>query len=151
MIALEDLGFFVRYIFDNPSTTSGHDLEVASDRVSWTQLAETFTKVTGIPAEFKRLSFTDYFNLYRNTDEPVGSEVKGGTTWEENFTGFWAMWRDDIIKRDIPALKVLHPGLRSLEKWMRENKYNGSAAMLLKNVEDKTTSVARNMDNFVKL
>lgn len=151
MIALEDLGYFVRYIFDNPSTTSGIDLEVASERVSWPQLVETFTRVTGIPAEFKRLSMTDYFALYRNADEPVGSEVKGGTTWQKNFTGFWSMWRDDIIQRDIPALKVIHPGLRSLEGWMRETGYNGKAAMLLKNVEDKKTLVGRDMEKFAKM
>ena len=47
MIALEDLGFFARYAFDNRAIVSGHDLEVATDWVSWDTLIATFTKVTG--------------------------------------------------------------------------------------------------------
>jgi hypothetical protein len=57
-------------------------------------------------------------------------------TFRENFTGFFNGWRDDLITRDIAALRRIHPGLHTLESWMREVNYDGMHKSVLKNLED---------------
>ena len=42
MIALSDLGWWARYVFEHRSETSGRELFVASDWVSWDYLVDTF-------------------------------------------------------------------------------------------------------------
>lgn len=44
MLYVEDLGFWVRHVLDNPDkTTTGVELEIASEMVSYPQIVETFT------------------------------------------------------------------------------------------------------------
>lgn len=143
MIALEDLGYFARWSFDNREKVSGRDLQVASDTVGWDYLVETFTKVTGKPAVVVHQPFEEWADNFNGTNNPVRNELigkeeaKGTTTWRGNFTGFWAQWRDDIIKRDLQWIRSIHPGLLDLEAWMRKTGYTGGReVMLLKNVED---------------
>ncbi|KAI0742363.1 NAD(P)-binding protein [Daedaleopsis nitida] len=143
MIALEDLGFFARYSFDHRAEVSGKDLEVASDWVSWEHLVATFTKVTGLKAEYVRQSYDEWCANRLGTDVPVanerGSVNDGSTTWKENFRGFWALWRDDVITRDFDWLRKVNPHGYTLESWMHAKKYRGAnvaGQTLLKNVED---------------
>jgi len=134
MIALSDLGWWARHIFDSPSTTTGKDLEVCSQVVSWPEIVETFKRVTGKKAEYKRLTIDEYYDLYSGADLPISK--LSPTTYRQNFGAFWRVWRDDIIQRDMNWIKQVHPGTMSLEQWMRVNKYDGSRKMGLKNVED---------------
>lgn len=144
MIALSDLGYFARYTFDHRTQTSGKDLEVASDLVNWDYLVSTFQKVTGQKAVYLPQSFDNWFNNYNGADMPEASDLHGQevgpltTTWRSNFTAWWNLFRDDICKRDIEWIKGVHPGVRSLETWMRENKYTGEELQkdFLKNMED---------------
>ena len=48
--------------------TSGKDLEIASDNVTWDELVATFTKVTGKKAVHKRLTIDEFFDLFINVD-----------------------------------------------------------------------------------
>jgi len=119
MIALSDLGFFARYTFDHRSETSAKDLQIVSEFVGWDHLVSTLA--------------TDL----------IGKEVPAGagkpTTWRENFTCWWNLYRDDIIKRDLNWIKSIHPKMHTLESWMRENNYTGlpaSGGSVLKNMED---------------
>lgn len=74
MIALTDVGFFARYIFDHRAETSTKDLEVASEIVGWEHLVETFTRVTGQPAVFKRLTLDEWWSNFTNVDAPIANE-----------------------------------------------------------------------------
>ena len=136
LIALQDLGFFARWVFDNPLETSGKDIQVASHRASGKDIAEAFTKVTGKPAVYVPITIDEYFGYFKNADAPVAPEAPQGMTFRQNFTGFWNGWKDDIVHRDMEWLKSTHPGLRSVESWMREHKYDGGKKGLLKNRED---------------
>ncbi|KAI0643403.1 NAD-P-binding protein [Trametes meyenii] len=142
MIALTDVGFFARYLFDNHEATSAQELRVAGDRVDWPYLVSTFTKVTGQPAVYLPLSMDDWFALFNQDDinKPLANEKQipdGSTTWRENFTCWWAQYRDDIIKRDFDMLRRINPNLYTLERWMREAEYNGNRKRdLLKNALD---------------
>ncbi|THH09181.1 hypothetical protein EW146_g8755 [Bondarzewia mesenterica] len=139
MIALSDLGFFARYTFDHRELTSGKDLEIASEMVDWAHLVDTFVRVTGQKAVYVPQSIDEWFENFTNTDMPVaGERVKGdgSTTWKQNFSAWWALYRDDIITRDMEWVRKINPGGYTLETWMKENKYTGDWKPLLKNMED---------------
>ena len=125
MIALADIGFFARYAFDHRALTSGQELKVASEVVGWEDVASAFTKVTGHPAVFKRLSIEGWMDLF---DEATLQTPFGGgpLTFEENFSGWWRLYRDDVIQRDMAWIREINPDGYTLERWMRENRYDGS-------------------------
>ncbi|KAL6306888.1 NAD(P)-binding protein [Sparassis latifolia] len=148
MIALSDLGFFARYTFDHRALTSAAELEVASDMVDWEYLLATFKKVTGQKAVIVHQSFDEWVMNLNNTDAPIANEQKvlesAQTTWRENFSGWWSLFRDNMIKRDMQWIRSVNPHATTLEAWMREKDYKGESAFLLKNSEDaKSISVNR--------
>lgn len=146
MIALSDLGFWARYTFDNRTLTSGRELEVASELVGWDDLVRTFTRVTGFPAVVVPQTLDAWFANFTGVDDPVANEKRIGdadsekerhTTWRTNFSGWWALYRDDLIKRDMKWIRSVNPGGHTLESWMREKKYDGQWKVdVLKNSED---------------
>ena len=140
MVALSDIGFFARYSFDNRELVSGKDLEIASDMVGWDYLVETFTKVTGHKAVVLHQPLDEWFRNFHNTNHPIANERAAGdgsTTWRQNFTGWWAMWQNDLLPRDMDWIRSIHPQVTTLERWMREQRYDGTLHRdLLKNAED---------------
>ncbi|KAF8340698.1 uncharacterized protein EI90DRAFT_2906225 [Cantharellus anzutake] len=138
LIALSDLGWWVRHIFDSPETTTGRDLQVASHPITWPELVETFRRVTGLPAEYKPVTMEEYFALWDGADQPVANELQyGATSFQENFSAWFAQWRDNKIKRDMEWVRSVHPETMSVEQWMREENYRGeSGYKMLKNNED---------------
>lgn len=154
MIALSDLGFFARYTFDNRTSMSGQELSVASDLVTWEYLVATFQAVTGQKAVVQHLSLDDWFSNFEGVDKPVANERPdgdGSTTWRKNFSGWWSLWRDGIIHRDMDAIRRINPSLTTIESWMRQNDYHGQwRRNLLKNSEDGKT-ISPNMDRLAQL
>ncbi|EKM60774.1 uncharacterized protein PHACADRAFT_84631, partial [Phanerochaete carnosa HHB-10118-sp] len=119
---------------------SGKDLEIASEMATLESTVETFKKVTGLPAVAVYQTVEEYWANWKNTDYPVARERKrgdGSTTWKQNFTAFWHLYRDDVIKRDMAWIRKVNPNGQNLEKWMRENNYKGELDLtLLKQWED---------------
>ena len=151
LIALNDLAWWVRYIFDNAPSTTGKNLEVASHVATFPEIVETFRHVTGLPAEYKTLSMDEYFALWNGDKIPVASAVPDGKTWESNFRAFFATWRDNIVKRDMKWIASVHPPM-TLEKWMRDTGYAGvPAGKFLKNTEDRRTNLTRIRGKLAKL
>ncbi|KAH9080322.1 NAD-P-binding protein [Lactarius deliciosus] len=127
MIALADIGFFARYTFDHRAETSGKNLEVASEWVGWEHLVATFTKVTGRKAVYNRETVEQWISLMEGAEQPVAAEgAPGSTSWAENFTGWWNGYRDDLDKRDMDWVRKINPNGYTLERWMIENKYDGT-------------------------
>ncbi|KAL4910848.1 hypothetical protein BDW74DRAFT_164611 [Aspergillus multicolor] len=100
-VALEDCGPYVRWLFDNPVRANGMDLRVAIEHVNYHDLAVAFTKVTGHPARFINVSFEEYWEsgpLAYNKANAAGytadPKESGVMTVQENFTGFWMLWRN---------------------------------------------------------
>ncbi|KZT04509.1 NAD(P)-binding protein [Laetiporus sulphureus 93-53] len=144
MIALSDLGFWARYTFDHRASTSGADLQVASDWVSWEYLAETFERVTGQKVEVIYQDLDEWLDNFEGTDRPVANERPYGTTsWRQNFRAWWALWRDDIVKRDWAWIRKVNPKGHTLESWMRAEHYGAELFqrphLVLKNVEEGKT------------
>ncbi|PCH36839.1 NAD(P)-binding protein [Wolfiporia cocos MD-104 SS10] len=126
MIALADVGFFARYTFDNRAALSGAELKVASDWVSWDYLVETFTKVTGQKAEYVPITLDQWFDRFTFADMPLTREQSIGDelwTFRKNFSAWWTMWHDDLVKRDFEWIRKVNPNVYTLEKWMREKNY----------------------------
>jgi hypothetical protein len=157
LIALSDLGWWARYVFDAPrQDVSGRDIEVASEMVSWPQLAETFKRVTGLPAVYKAVTVEEWMNATPYTNVPIAADhrkalsqtedgtatkINTGFTFRENFSGFYSAFRDDVVTRDMEWVRSVHPEGHTLESWMREHRYTGEVKLdVLKGVEDSTAS-----------
>jgi hypothetical protein len=138
LIALKDIGWWARYTFDHRAETSGRDLNITSERVHWDDLVKTFTKVTGLPAVYKRLSIEEYFSVFEaeKLDAPLASDKRrgdGSKTVGDNFKAFLRVLRDDIVDKDMEWIRSVHPGTYTVERWMRETGYDGKAGSVLKN------------------
>lgn len=125
-VALEDCGYYVRWLFDNPSRANGMDLEVAIEHVRYDDLAAAFERVTGHPAQYIDTSLEFYFagGLKQAADKPAGYNAdpndSSTMSFRDNFTGFWNMWRHNIITRDYALLDEIHPNrVRTAEEWIR--------------------------------
>ena len=125
-VALEDCGYYVRWLFDHPERCNGMDLEVAIEHVRYADLAAAFERVTGHPARYVDTSLEDYFGgpLKGVADMPAGYNAdphdKSTMSFRDNFTGFWNQWKYDIVKRDYALLDEIHPGrIRTVEQWLR--------------------------------
>lgn len=145
MIALSDLGFFARYTFDNWRATSGVDLRVASDLVGWERLRATFERVSGRRAVVVHMSLAEWFEVFEGVDGPLATGGTAGvdtTTWRRNFEGWWALWRDGVVTRNMEWIRKVHPRGHTLESWMKEQHYGEHLwenVAFLKNSEDGRT------------
>ncbi|KAJ7709060.1 nmrA-family protein [Mycena olivaceomarginata] len=154
LIALKDIGWWARYTFDHRAETSGCDLNINSECVHWDDLVKTFTKVTGLPAVYKRLSIEEYFSVFKaeKLEAPLASDKQrgdGSKTVGDDFKAFLRVLRDNIssgcgkrvlrVLRDdigdnaMDWIRSVYWGTYTLEQWMRETGYDGKAGSVLKN------------------
>jgi hypothetical protein len=134
-VALEDCGFYVRWLFDNPDRASGMDLEVAIAPIPYTELAAAFEKITGRKARYIDTSLGDYWkngSMSRVSHAPAGynADPSDPATMniKDNFTGFWNTWKYNVLKRDYKLLDEIHPNrIRSAEEWFRREDALGRA------------------------
>ena len=59
LIALDDIAWFAAHIFDHPERFAGRTLRVLGEALSGDDIAATFERVTGIPAEYCDLPLDD--------------------------------------------------------------------------------------------
>jgi hypothetical protein len=125
-VALEDCGYYVRWLFDHRERANGINLEVAIEHVKYADLAAAFERVTGHPAQYIDTSLDDYFagGLKHLADQPAGYNAdpkdKSTMSFRDNFAGFWNMWKHNIIERDYALLDEIHPNrIRTVEQWLR--------------------------------
>ncbi|KAM0274878.1 hypothetical protein ACHAQH_007803, partial [Verticillium albo-atrum] len=146
LIALDDVGVYNLWLFDNPSEAAGLDLSVVTDTVGFTEIAKTFTEVTGKQGVFKSIPFEHYaevaepypgahVNWSLGPDAPRDESVM---SWKANFGAWWRYWGEGHTPaRDIALLDRIHPGrIKSLAEWMKHAKYDGNRRFVLKMVED---------------
>src|SRR6266699_933254 len=115
IITLPDLGYFARYIFDHPVETAGKNLEVASDYLAWSDLAAAFTKVTGLPAIYQPVTYSQWIAAHPLKDAPVAVEDPRGMSFADNFRAWWKLFEDDVCTRDMEFCRRLHPKLQDIE------------------------------------
>ena len=103
LIAVEDIAVFVALVLANPSDYLGKTVELAGDALTESQLADTFAKVIGRPVKLTM---------------PTGEGEWGE---QEEMTAMFNFFNGEAYQADIPALRKLHPGLLTLEQWLRKN------------------------------
>ncbi|KAI1772696.1 NAD(P)-binding protein [Hypoxylon cercidicola] len=136
-VSLDDCGYYVKWLFDDPERANGLDLKVAIDHVGGKELAAAFEKVTGRPARFLNVGFDDYFRQVWAFDpeHPAGYNADPSDpatlTQRQNFSGFFTCWQhsgadSDISKRDYKLLDQIYPGrIKSAEEFFRRENEKG--------------------------
>jgi hypothetical protein len=140
------VGIYSLWIFDNPSESAGLNLEVATEQVSFAQIVDTFTQVTGKKAAHVYVPLEEYLPVaepYPNAwaNWAAGPDVvrdESSMTWKQNFAAWWQYWSEGIgATRDMELLDRIHPTrIRSLKEWMEKVGYDGKPKNVLKNLED---------------
>ncbi len=104
MIAVDDIGAMAAIVFGNPEEYLGKEIEIAGDDISGPQAAEVYTRVTGKPTTFAEMPM----DALRN--------------YNEEFANMFQWFIDKGYEANIPALKKIHPGLKSFETWLAGTK-----------------------------
>ncbi len=101
MLAPEDLGAFVRLAFGHPEVYLDNIFELASDELTMPEVADVFSRITG--------------RAVRYVQQPI-EQVR---RFNRDAGRMYAWFNDSGYHADIPALRALHPGILSLEEWLR--------------------------------
>jgi uncharacterized protein YbjT (DUF2867 family) len=121
MAALDDIGWFAGYIFEQPQQTAGETLWLASDRPTMQEAVQAFSRVTGIPADYHAVSLADFRDAERHGVQSIKDSPDG------DFVGnMFEFIQTCDIHRDFEALRRIHPGLLTFEAWVRKTGWKGS-------------------------
>lgn len=106
LIPTDDIGAFAAAVFDEPQRFIGQSIDIASDELTNSEVAATFSKVLGRTVHYKKLPML-IVRLF------MGKELHRMFRWY-NKEGFNA---------DISALRRTFPNveLTSLEEWLRRD------------------------------
>lgn len=89
---------------------------------------------------FKPQSLDEWWtNFDDGVNDPVASDKTrgdGSRTIRDNFSAFWRVLRDDIVQKDMDWIRRTHPGTYALERWMRENDYQGRTGAVLRSAQE---------------
>ncbi len=102
MIAADDIGALAALAFAEPDRFLGYAVEIAGDEVTVDRAKQVYRKVTGRGRRFVPLPFT----VLRWFDSDVARLFE------------WI--RADGFQADLGALQQLHPGLKDLERGLRD-------------------------------
>jgi uncharacterized protein YbjT (DUF2867 family) len=102
MIAVEDIGAFAALAFAHPETFLGQAIEISGDALTPLEMAERLERATGKPTRFVELPLEQL----RSFDAETGN--------------MYAWLNQSGYQADLPALYKLHPGLLTLEAWLRQ-------------------------------
>ncbi len=103
LIAVEDIAVFVALAFAHPEQYLGKTIELAGDALTESQIADTFANVIGRPVKL---------NI------PTGGSSRRS---DEEMKAMFNFFNGEAYDADIPSLRKLHPGLLTLEQYLRKN------------------------------
>ncbi|MFE2107476.1 NmrA family NAD(P)-binding protein [Kitasatospora sp. NPDC059463] len=109
VIALEDIAEFAALAFEQPERFAGRTLELAGDDLTPVEAAAAISAATGTTVRYEQVTHDQAAAL-----NPEFAEVR--QQWDDGHR-----WR-----ADIEALRVIHPGLRTLADWLAQG---GAAAI----------------------
>lgn len=124
-IALQDCGYYVRWLFDNTDQSNGMELKVAIDHITFHELAAAFELVTGHRAQYIEMTMEEYWSRGHFpyiADLPAGYNAdpndQSTMSTKDNFTGFWNVFRYGLVKRDYDLLDEIYPNrIKSAKQW----------------------------------
>jgi uncharacterized protein YbjT (DUF2867 family) len=114
LIALEDIAWFACHILANPDRWAGRTLRVLGDALSGADVAATFERVTGIPAEYR--------------DVPLATIRAGMPGTGHDIAAMYQFFQEFDVKdraRDLGRLRKLHPGLKDFVGWLKASGWRG--------------------------
>ncbi|MGX9890928.1 NmrA family NAD(P)-binding protein [Streptomyces sp. NPDC002276] len=115
IIAVEDIAEFAALAFDQPDRFAGRSLELAGDAPTPNEAVAAISEATGVTVRYEQVTHAEAVAL-----NPAMAEARerwvSGSRWHA----------------DIEALRVIHPGLRTLADWLAES----GAALLRERLGD---------------
>jgi uncharacterized protein YbjT (DUF2867 family) len=102
-IAVDDIAAFAAIAFADAKSYLSKTLELAGDELTEAQTAQVFAKVIGRPV---------------NLVAPSGN---GRRASEEEMVAMFKFFNGEGYDADISALRKIHPGLQTLEQYLRRN------------------------------
>lgn len=102
LVAIRDIGWFAAAAFDQPGGYLGRELELAGDWLTGPQIAEVFGRVSGLPARFRQVPIEQL--------RAFDAEVARMFEWMDS---------QPDTGPDLAGLRDEHPGLLTLEHWLR--------------------------------
>ncbi|EEU33937.1 uncharacterized protein NECHADRAFT_55847 [Fusarium vanettenii 77-13-4] len=105
-IATKDIGFFGAEAFHDPKTWNKRAVGLAGDVLTFSQLSDTFKKVTGEPAG--------------TTFSLLGKALKHGVA-EMGLMVDW--FRDEGYAADLDGIEKVHPHVTKMETWLKNSAF----------------------------
>ncbi len=112
IIAVEDIAFFAALAFKDPKAFLGRTMELAGDELTDAQVAQVFAKVIGRPVMVS------------------APNPRAGVSEDEAKASF-NFFNGEAYTADIPALRKIHPGLLTLEQYLRKHGWENADPMKL--------------------
>ncbi|MFF0268003.1 NmrA family NAD(P)-binding protein [Kribbella sp. NPDC004536] len=109
IIAIEDIAEFAVMAFEQPDRFAGRTLELAGDELTPVEAVAAIGAATGVAVRYEQLTH----------DEAAALNPEIAETRQRWISG--QRWH-----ADLEALRVIHPGLRTLADWLNES---GTAAL----------------------
>ncbi|MFD5540661.1 NmrA/HSCARG family protein, partial [Streptomyces sp. NPDC127079] len=104
IIAVEDVAEFAALAFDRPDRFAGRSLELAGDAPTPVEAVAAISEATGVTVRYEQLTHAEATALHPEIARARGRWA-AGSRWHA----------------DIEALRVIHPGLRTLAHWLAES------------------------------
>lgn len=111
MVALDDIGWFAAHLLNNPERFAGRTLPILSQSLTFDEVAATFSRVTGIPAE--------------HHDIPVEQQWSAAMPIAHDLWNMHRFVQEIGWRRDYDELRRIHPGLLSFEAWLERTGWRG--------------------------
>lgn len=100
MIAVDDIGAFVKVAFNRPDKCMGKAIEIAGDALTPPRIAAALSRVSGHPIAYAQIPM----ETVREQSELLGR--------------IYDWINDGGYVVDIPSLRKLHPGLMDFDTWL---------------------------------
>ena len=107
-IAVEDIAAFAALAFADPEKYLSQTIELAGDELTELQTAQVFSRVIDRPVAL--------------TGPVAGARRRS----EEEMQAMFNFFNGEGYSADIPALRRLHPGLLSLEQYLRKHSWENA-------------------------
>jgi uncharacterized protein YbjT (DUF2867 family) len=104
VIALADIAEFAALAFADPARFAGRTLELAGDQPTPVEAAAAISAATGLPVRYEQFTDAEVTAISPDLAE-LRKRWQAGDRWHA----------------DIEALRVIHPGLRTLADWLAES------------------------------
>ncbi|NGO68616.1 NmrA family NAD(P)-binding protein [Streptomyces boncukensis] len=114
LVALDDIAWFARHMFDNWHSWGARDLAVIGDSLTGDEIAATFTQVTGVPSSYLPMPHDDL-----RTAVP---------DFSHDYAAMFQFFADRDLytqDRDIALLRRLHPDLMTFKDWLHRTGWTG--------------------------